>query len=151
MELKYREATEEDLQFMVDMLADDELGSQREDVSIPLNPSYLCAFQNITSDANNELRIVEIDNEIIGMLQLTFIPYLTHLGSWRCLVEGVRIHKNYRSQGIGTQIFEWLIEYAKTKNVDILQLTSDKKRPNALKFYLGLGFEMTHEGFKLKL
>ena len=151
MSLTFREAVEKDLPFMVEMLADDELGSQREDTSNPLNPSYLSAFKNIVADPNNELIVVEKDGNLIGMLQLTFIPYLTHKGSWRCLVEGVRIHKNFRGDGIGTRVFEWVIQYASKKGVKILQLTSDKQRPDSIRFYEDLGFKSTHEGLKLKL
>ena len=151
LSLTFREAVEKDLPFMVEMLADDELGSQREDTSNPLNPSYLSAFKNIVADPNNELIVVEKDGNLIGMLQLTFIPYLTHKGSWRCLVEGVRIHKNFRGEGIGTRVFEWVIQYASKKGVKILQLTSDKQRPASIRFYEDLGFKSTHEGLKLKL
>ena len=151
LSLTFREAVEKDLPFMVEMLADDELGSQREDTSNPLNPSYLSAFKNIVADPNNELIVVEKEGNIIGMLQLTFIPYLTHKGSWRCLVEGVRIHKNFRGDGIGTRVFEWVIQYARGKGVSILQLTSDKQRPDSIRFYEDLGFKSTHEGLKLKL
>ena len=151
LSLTFREAVEKDLPFMVEMLADDELGSQREDTSNPLNPSYLSAFKNIVADPNNELIVVEKDGNLIGMLQLTFIPYLTHKGSWRCLVEGVRIHKNFRGEGIGTRVFEWVIQYARGKGVSILQLTSDKQRPDSIRFYEDLGFKSTHEGLKLKL
>ena len=151
LSLTFREAVEKDLPFMVEMLADDELGSQREDTSNPLNPSYLSAFKSIVADPNNELIVVEKEGNIIGMLQLTFIPYLTHKGSWRCLVEGVRIHKNFRGDGIGTRAFEWVIQYARGKGVSILQLTSDKQRPDSIRFYEDLGFKSTHEGLKLKL
>jgi GNAT superfamily N-acetyltransferase len=82
---------------------------------------------------------------------LTFIPYLTHTGSWRCLIEGVRIAKEYRGQGLGTEILSWAIDRAKKANCAIVQLTSDKQRPAALKFYESLGFKATHEGFKLVL
>ena len=85
------------------------------------------------------------------MLQLTFIPYLTHIGSWRCLIEGIRIAKKYRGQGLGTKFISWAINRAKEKNCSIVQLTSDKQRPNALRFYESLGFKATHEGFKLKI
>ena len=150
MSLTFRDALEKDLPLMVEMLADDELGSQREDTSNPLNPSYLSAFKSIVVDPNNELIVVEEEGNIIGMLQLTFIPYLSHRGSWRCLVEGVRIHKNFRGDGIGTRVFEWVIQYAREKEVKILQLTSDKQRQDAIRFYEGFGFKSTHEGFKLK-
>jgi GNAT superfamily N-acetyltransferase len=85
------------------------------------------------------------------MLQLTFIPYLTYIGSWRCLIEGVRIHSEFRGQGLGEQIFRWVIDRAKEKKCQLIQLTSDKQRPDALRFYEKIGFVATHEGFKLKL
>jgi len=151
LSLTFREALEKDLPLMVAMLADDELGLQREDTAKPLNPAYLSAFKSIVVDPNNELIVVEKEGNLIGMLQLTFIPYLTHKGSWRCLVEGVRIQHNFRGDGIGTRVFEWVIQYARGKGVGILQLTSDKQRPDAIRFYEGLGFKSTHEGFKLKL
>ena len=154
MKLIFREATEADLESLVNLLADDDLGQQREDTSTPLNKAYLDNFKQITADPNNELVVVEKNQEepiIVGMLQLTFIPYLTHIGSWRCLVEGVRIHKDHQGEGLGTEFFEWAINRAKAKNCHIIQLTSDKQRPEAIRFYEKLGFSASHEGFKLKL
>jgi GNAT superfamily N-acetyltransferase len=85
------------------------------------------------------------------MLQLTFIPYLTHQGSWRALIEGVRVHKDYRSHGIGKALFSWAIERARQRNCRMVQLTTDKARPEALRFYQQLGFQASHEGMKLHL
>ena len=85
------------------------------------------------------------------MLQLTFIPNLSHLGGWRCLIEGVRIHEDFRGQGIGEEMFEYAIELAKSKGCIVVQLTSDKQRPDAIRFYQKLGFKATHEGFKFTL
>ncbi|MDH3601446.1 MAG: GNAT family N-acetyltransferase [Candidatus Tectomicrobia bacterium] len=151
MQLTFRQSIESDVPHLVAMLADDKLGAQREDTSQPLNQAYVDAFQSVDSDPNNELVVVESDNQIVGMLQLTFIPYLTHIGSWRCLIEGVRIHRDYRGQGLGTQFFEWAINRAKEKGCHLVQLTSDKQRLDALRFYEHLGFKATHEGFKLNL
>lgn len=86
---------------------------------------------------------------LLGILQLTYIPYLTYKGSWRCLIEGVRIHKDYRGKGLGTELFKWAIQRAKEKNCNIVQLTSNKERIEAIRFYESLGFEASHEGFKL--
>ena len=149
MELSFREATESDIPTLVTLLADDPLGKQREDASMPLNARYLEAFQHIDNDPNNELIVVEQEDTIIGMLQLTFIPYLTHTGSTRCLIEGVRIAKAHRGSGLGRLCFEWAISRAKERQCNIVQLTSNKQRTEALKFYKNLGFEATHEGFKL--
>ncbi|MFT5287763.1 MAG: GNAT superfamily N-acetyltransferase [Planctomycetota bacterium] len=151
MNLEFRNASEGDLSNLVHLLADDDLGSAREDLSTPLNQSYAEAFHSIEQDINNELIVVECNGELVGMLQVTFIPYLTHTGSWRCLIEGVRIARKYRGQGLGTKFIGWAIRRAAEKNCSIVQLTSDKQRPEALRFYESLGFEATHEGFKLKL
>ncbi len=151
MNLKFREAMESDIRALVALLADDELGSNREDLSVPLNQRYLDAFHSIDKDSNNELTVVESDGVLVGMLQLTFIPYLTHTGSWRCLIEGVRIAKTHRGQGLGAGFINWAINRARQRSCSIVQLTSDKRRPDALRFYESLGFEATHEGFKLKI
>lgn len=151
MPLTYRSATSEDLTSLVALLANDPLGSKREDASLPLNQAYFAAFEAIDKDPNNQLLVVELEGALVGMLQLTFIPYLTHIGSWRCLIEGVRIHQDYRGRGFGEQMFEYAIKQAKDKGCKLVQLTSDKQRPDALRFYEKLGFKATHEGFKLAL
>ena len=151
VELVFREAKREDLESLIGMLFDDELGMTREDASIPLNPAYIETFQHIENDNNNQLIVVETDGAIVGMLQLTYIPYLTYIGSWRCLIEGVRVSKTLRGRGIGRRMFQWAIEQAKKKKCILVQLTSDKQRPEAIKFYQALGFVASHEGFKLKL
>lgn len=149
MDLLYRNAVENDLPALVQMLADDDLGGKREDSSMPLDSKYMDAFSSIRSDPNNELIVSCYDDSIVGMLQLTFIPYLTYRGSWRCLVEGVRIHSKHRGHGLGKKLFEWAISRAQEKNCRLIQLTSDKTRADTLRFYESLGFVASHEGFKL--
>ena len=151
MNLNFREACEGDVPALVQMLADDVLGARREDISVPLNKAYLEAFRSIDVDSNNELIVVESSGDLAGMLQLTFIPYLTHTGSWRCLIEGVRISDSYRGMGLGTECLNWAIRRAKERKCSMVQLTSDKQRPDAIRFYEALGFKATHKGFKLKL
>ncbi len=151
MQLNFRQAQIDDLESLVEMLAQDPLGKTRENLTKPLDPNYLQAFNAIHSDPNNQL-IVVLDNlKVIGMLQLTFIPYLTHKGSWRCLIEGVRVHSDYRGRSVGEKMFDYAINLAKQKSCNIVQLTSDKKRPDAIRFYEKLGFTSSHEGFKLSL
>ena len=148
--MNFRKATINDISTIIEMIADDELGSKRENFQTPLPAEYLKAFEKIDSDENQELIIVENDNsEIIGTLQLTFIQYLTYQGGIRAQIEAVRIRKDKRGLGIGKKMFEWAIERAKEKKAHLLQLTSDKKRPNAIKFYEDLGFVKSHEGMKI--
>ncbi len=151
MQLSFRRAVNDDLEALVALLADDPLGATRENPSTPLDPRYAQAFAAIDADPNNELILLEADGRLAGMMQLTFIPYLTHTGSWRCLVEGVRVARAFRGRGLGTQMLERAIERARERGCGLVQLTSDKQRPEALRFYEALGFRATHEGFKLRL
>jgi len=148
--MKYRKATENDVIAIVEMIADDELGKTRENFKIPLPKEYYDAFENINNDDKQELIIVENeDSEIIGTLQLSFIQYLTYQGGIRVQIEAVRIRKDQRGTGLGTKMFEWAIKRAKQRQAHVLQLTTDKKRSEALKFYKDLGFIDSHEGMKM--
>lgn len=149
MQLTFRKAEEEDIEYIVQLLADDELGSQRENFQVPIPQSYVEAFEAIDKDSNQELIVVEANNEIIGTLQLSFIQYLTYQGGVRAQIEAVRIGKEYRGQGLGERFFQWAIERAKERKAHVLQLTSDKQRPDAIRFYEKLGFKASHEGMKL--
>ena len=80
-QLEFRLATESDLERLVQLLADDPLGRMREDTSKPVDACYQNAMQAILDDSNNELIVVEKESALIGMLQLTFIPYLSRKGS----------------------------------------------------------------------
>jgi GNAT superfamily N-acetyltransferase len=150
-ELKFRLATKDDLFDIVRMLSDDTLGATREKFEPILSDNYLKAFENISKDPNQELTIVEMNGEKVGTYQLTFIQYLTHQGGLRAQIEAVRTNSNYRGKGIGTKVFEYIIERAKQKGCNMVQLTSDKQRPEAIKFYETVGFMATHEGMKLKI
>jgi ribosomal protein S18 acetylase RimI-like enzyme len=150
-EIRFRMATEKDLSRIVELLADDVLGSKRERYEHPLPNSYLKAFEAITSDPNNELVVAIIDNEVIGVQQITYTPYITHQGGWRATIEGVRISPSVRDKGVGTQLIKWAIQRAEERGCFLVQLTTDKNRLDALRFYERLSFKATHEGLKLRL
>ena len=151
-ELIFRKAIEVDIINIVKMLADDELGSKREDYKVPLPKSYYDAFQNIVLDKNQELIIIENSNkEIIGSLQLTFIPYMTYRGGLRAQIEAVRVHKKFRGKGFGRKILNWAIKRSKEKGAHLVQLTTNKQRLDAIEFYKTLGFRDSHMGMKLNL
>lgn len=139
-----------DVPAIVAMLAKDKLGKLREDYKEPLPQKYFDAFENINSDANQELVVLENnEGKVIGTLQLSFIQYLTYKGGKRAQIEAVRVHEDYQNKGLGKQLFEWAINEARMRNAHVVQLTTDKKRPRALKFYESLGFRASHEGLKL--
>ncbi|MBT2161100.1 GNAT family N-acetyltransferase [Zobellia barbeyronii] len=150
--MKIRKAKESDISAIVALLANDKLGKLRENYKEPLPQKYYDAFKAINEDQNQELIVFENETEqIIGTMQLSFIPYLTYQGGVRAQIEAVRVHEDYRSKGIGQQLFKWAIQRAKQKGAHVVQLTTDKKRPDALKFYEKLGFTASHEGMKLHL
>lgn len=150
--MKFRKATIDDVPAIVQLLADDELGKTREAYNDPLPQEYLNAFKQIESDMNQELIVVEDEkDELIATLQLSFIQYLTYRGGIRAQIEAVRVRQDQRGLGIGKKIFMWAIERARERKAHLLQLTTDKKRPKAIKFYEDLGFVASHEGMKLHL
>jgi GNAT superfamily N-acetyltransferase len=143
----FRKATQSDLMEIVEMLANDPLGALREDLQHP--EKYQQAFDNIIKDDNQELIVAENESgEIVGTFQLTFIQYLTRQGSIRAQIESVRVRDDQRGKGIGKKMFQWAIHRAKERGAQLVQLTSDKKRPDAIRFYEKLGFTASHEGLK---
>ena len=149
--LRFDTATRADLERLVELLADDALGAGREDASRPLDMAYQTAFGQILGDPNNHLLVARHEDAIAGFMQLTFIPYLTYRGGWRCLIEGVRVADALRGQGVGQQLVEYAITVARQQGCHVVQLTTDKQRPDAIRFYEKLGFVASHEGMKLHL
>ena len=149
--ISFRRAQADDLPAIVELLADDPLGAKRERYVLPLPASYGAAFVAIDRDPNQELAVACRGPAVVGVLQLTYLPQLTYQGGWRALIEGVRIARAERSQGLGRQMFEWAIGRARSRGCHMVQLTTDKGRPDALRFYQALGFVASHDGMKLHL
>jgi len=147
-----RKATRNDLPAIIKMLTEDVLGATRETYADPLPESYYKAFDIIDRDPAQELIVVEDEGgDIIGTLQLTHIQYLLYKGGLRTLVEGVHIRKDQRGKKIGEKLLTWAINRAKEKGAHIVQLTSDNRRADAIRFYERLGFKDSHAGMKLHL
>ena len=148
-DLVIRRATAADVATIVAMIADDQLGATRDSVD-DLTP-YLAAFEQIDADPNQLLVVAERNDDVIGTLQLTIIPGLSRRGATRGLIEAVRVAAPARGSGLGTTLIQWAVEESRARGCALVQLTSDKSRTDAHRFYTNLGFENTHEGFKLKL
>ena len=104
-QVTFRRATAADLETIVVLLADDPLGAQREDITLPLNPRYIAAFEAIDTDPNQLLAVVEHDDAIVGCLQLSFMPGLSRLGQWRGQIESVRIAAARRIKACSASLF----------------------------------------------
>jgi ribosomal protein S18 acetylase RimI-like enzyme len=150
-EICCRRATRADLPGLVAMLADDKLGRTREDPSLPLDARYLAAFEAIERDPNQLLVAVELDGAVVGCLQLSFLPGLSRRGQLRGQIESVRIAAAQRGSGLGRRMIEWAIEECRRRGCGMVQLTSDKSRADAIRFYEQLGFKASHQGMKLDL
>ena len=147
----FREATRDDIPEIVRLLADDHLGSKREDYRLPIPDYYYAGFEGVLSDPSNTIIILEKDHNIIGTMQLIMMHGISHRGARRMQIESVRVASELRGQGIGKQMIAWAIERAKEEHCRFVQLTSNKERPDAHRFYEQLGFAKNKEGFSLDL
>ena len=150
-EVTIRPARRADLPRIVRLLADDPLGARRESPGEPLPDCYGAAFDGIADDPNNELVVALQGDEVIGCLQLTFLPGLSRRGMTRAQIESVRVASSARGSGIGRELIDWAIARARERGCGLVQLTTDKQRPDAHRFYESLGFVASHEGMKLPL
>lgn len=146
-----RLARRDEVPAIVAMLADDGIGNSREVVSDPPPQVYYDAFDAMAKEPDNRLLIAEQDGAIVGTLQLTFIRGLSRKGTKRAQIEAVRVASSHRGKGLGREIFLSAIELARAEGCSLVQLTTDKKRGDAHRFYAQLGFVASHEGMKLAL
>ncbi len=148
-DLEIRAVVADDIPAIVGMLADDPLGAQRESPD-DLGP-YLAAWERLDTDPHQHLVVAVRAGRVVGTLQLTVIPGLSRRGATRSVIEAVRVHADERGSGLGTQLIEWAIDESRRQGCQLVQLTSDKTRADAHRFYERLGFTASHVGFKLPL
>ena len=150
-EIVFRPAQSSDLPGIVALLADDDLGRSREDASVPVNGKYVDAFDALQRDPNQLMAVLVGGGAVVGCVQISFIPGLSRLGMWRGQIESVRIASSCRGEGSGRRLLEWAIGECRNRGCGLVQLTTDKSRLDARRFYESLGFRASHEGMKLNL
>ena len=147
-----RRAEADDIPALVGLLAADQLGAARDGVTSDQDlAAYQRAFRAIDADGAHLLVVAQAGTQVVGTLQLSFIPGLARRGALRAQIEAVRVHESYRGRGLGAAMMGWAIEEARRRGCGLVQLTSDKSRPDAHRFYQQLGFVASHEGLKLRL
>ena len=144
-----RPARPDDVAAIVEMLADDPLGAAREDLDDP--QTYAAAFSRVSADPGQHLVVAERDGRVVGTLQLSVIPGLSRRGTTRSIIEGVRVARDERGSGLGTELITWAVDESRRLGATLVQLTSDASRTDARRFYERLGFVASHVGFKLQL
>ncbi|MEN3611761.1 GNAT family N-acetyltransferase [Plantactinospora sp. ZYX-F-223] len=153
-ELIFRTARRDDVPAVVAMLLDDEVTASREPAEPTgeeVDAAYWAGFEAVDADPRNELIVAEVDGEPVGTMQLTFIPGVSRRGAERMQVEAVRVRRDLRGEGIGRRMMTWAVEQARERGCRLVQLTTDKRRTDAHRFYASLGFQASHEGMKLTL
>lgn len=150
-EVTFRRASAGDLPAVVALLADDLLGRAREEPRLPLDVRYLKAFDAVEADPNQLLAVAVAEDRVLGTLHLTFIPGIARLGAWRGQIEAVRISSEVRGDGLGQQMLVWAIAECRRRGCHLVQLTTDRERADAHRFYERLGFAPSHVGYKLVL
>lgn len=147
-----RRARADDLPAIVDLIAADQLGAARDGIRTPADlAAYQEAFLAIDADPAQLLMVAESGRGVVATMQLSFIPGLSRRGALRAQLEAVRVHEAYRDRGLGAAIFAWAIDEARQRGCALVQLTTDKSRTSAHRFYERLGFVASHEGMKLAL
>ncbi|WP_231442904.1 GNAT family N-acetyltransferase [Brevibacterium zhoupengii] len=172
-----RRATAADVPGLVSLLRDDALGAGREGAGTEDVADYQHAFGLIDSDPNQLLVAVDevtdssdvtdstaeprVDRRsqpsetestaLVGTLQLTLIPSLSRRGSTRLQIEAVRIGPAAQGLGLGTAVFDWAHDCGRRFGASLAQLTTDKSRADAQRFYARLGYKVSHKGLKLDL
>jgi GNAT superfamily N-acetyltransferase len=149
-EIVLRVATRADVPAVLELLENDEISRSRM-LSEATDAALWKAFEEIDADPRNELIVADDDGEIVGTCQLTFTPSLSRRGTERMTVEAVRIRSDRRGAGLGRVMMLWALERARERGCGLAQLTTDKRRTSAQRFYTSLGFSATHEGMKLSL
>jgi GNAT superfamily N-acetyltransferase len=145
-----RRAVRDDVPAIVELFAEDELGTGGDGPSVGLEP-YLRAFDAIDADPAHLLVVAETGGDIVATLQLSVLPSLPHRGAFRAQLEGVHVRAGRRGGGVGAAMVGWAVEEARRRGCGEVQLTSQKRRVDAHRFYERLGFARSHEGFKLIL
>jgi GNAT superfamily N-acetyltransferase len=147
-----RTAAADDVAAIVGLIAADQLGATRDGVRNEADlAAYRAAFQLIDTDPAHLLVVAERDGQIVGTLQLSFLPGLARRGALRAQIEAVRVAESERGSGLGAAMMRWAIDEAGRRDCALVQLTSDKARTDAHRFYARLGFVASHEGMKLAL
>jgi GNAT superfamily N-acetyltransferase len=150
MDVTFRPATADDLGAVVALLADDPISREREGDD-GVTDQHRRAFADIDADPRQLLLVAEVEGAVVGSLQVTFVPGLTYGGAERCQLEAVHVDSSARGGGLGSRLVGHAVDLARARGCAVVQLTSDKRRTDAIRFYEALGFTASHEGLKLRL
>lgn len=105
-----------------------------------LSPNVLPATNQMLFDlvnSNNAILIVAQEEDIIGSLTLVFNKLISGKKLW---IEDVVVDSKIRKKGVGKQLIEFAISYARQNGFSKIDLTSSPNRIAANKLYQKMGF-----------
>lgn len=146
-----REATENDLEAIIALFADDPLGGHGDTTDPQALPDYRAAFTRIAASPNETLYVAELDGAVVGTFQTMVTTTLTARGASSLIIEAVQTRADMRGRGIGAAMIGFAVDKARDDGMRLVQLTSNAVRKDAHRFYERLGFTPSHIGFKMKL
>ncbi|MBT8408195.1 MAG: GNAT family N-acetyltransferase, partial [Alphaproteobacteria bacterium] len=124
------------------------LGSAREGDDLG---RYQAAFDAMQNQDGNSVIVGERQGRIIATYQLTVIQGLSLRAARRAQIESVRVASEMRGQGIGALMIADAEARARAAGCSLVQLTMNKSRTDAHRFYEAAGFTASHIGFKRDL
>jgi GNAT superfamily N-acetyltransferase len=149
MSFTIRDATSADLPAILELMAQDAMSHSLE--ALPLTAEHERALDEIRAHPDHRIVVAELNGEVAGTMQISYLPGIGFGGQWRAQLEAVRVRRELRSRGIGGQMMQWAIEQARMRGCFLVQLTTNRARTDAQRFYERLGFKGTHVGMKLYL
>jgi GNAT superfamily N-acetyltransferase len=144
-----RDAVPGDAARLVELLQQGAARPGKEDPA-DLGP-YRRALSEIAADPRNRVLVAEVDGEVVGTCQVLAFRHLQEHGGLCAEVESLHVHPGLRGRGLGGRLLAAAVQVARDWGCYRVQLTSDKVRTDAHRFYERAGFTRSHEGFKLVL
>jgi GNAT superfamily N-acetyltransferase len=144
-----RDAEPSDLDAVVALLREDAI-REIDESEVPAS-AYRAAFDEIRTDAHQQLLVGELGGAPVATGQLTWVRHLTYVGGLMCAVESVRVRSDLRGRGLGGELMAHVVGLARDRGAARVELTTNARRTRAREFYEGLGFVPSHVGMKLYL
>lgn len=147
--MTFREARRDDVAAIVALLRDDVLGAAREGED---PTAYLAAFDRIAANPMHHLVVgVAPGGDVVACYQLSILDGLSLHGARRAQIEGVRVGAGHRGGGLGAALMADAEARARAAGCRLMQLTTNRSRDRAHRFYAALGYVPSHVGFKRAL
>jgi len=140
-----------------------ELRKQVNDIHVEGRPDIFIAgfgeeirdFAKIIMDGqNSDIIVAERDGEICGMACVDYVmkpgsPYSKARSFYH--VQEIAVDKNHRRKGVAKELFDFMVEDAKQRNLDKIELDVWEFNESAIEFYEAVGFKQTRRWMEFSI